>query len=284
MAATVTPTLAGDMAMALDPVILARAAGYPDLDPWQAEFLRSPVKQKILLCSRQAGKSTVSSLLAVHDVLYSPAGQPALVLVLSPSLRQSSELFNKIKAAYYKVAGVQPRQDSAISLILPNLSRIVSLPGTEATVRGFSGVSHLLVDEAAKVSDDLFMAVRPMLAVSGGKLTLMSTPFGKRGFFHSIWTEGEDWRRFEVPATAVPRIDPKWLAAERRAIGEFWYLQEYCGAFLEAQDSVFTFEDIQSMFDTDAKPMFTQEQVIYPGAGAGAGAGASADDEEEEYL
>jgi hypothetical protein len=132
MAAMATPTtldLAGDMAMALDPVNLARAAGFPNLDTYQAEFLRSPAKQKILLCSRQAGKSTISSLLAVHDVLYSPADRPALVLVLSPSLRQSSELFNKIKAAYYKVAGVQPRQDSAISLILPNLSRIVSLPG-----------------------------------------------------------------------------------------------------------------------------------------------------------
>jgi hypothetical protein len=53
----------------------------------------------------------------------------------------------------------------------------VGLPGTEATIRGFSAVSLLLVDEAARCSDELYLAIRPMLAVSDGTLWLMSTPF-----------------------------------------------------------------------------------------------------------
>ena len=65
-----------------------------------------------------------------------------------------------------------------------NGSRVLSLPGTERTVRGFSEVSLLVIDEAARVDDGLYYAVRPMLAVSGGRLVALSTPYGKRGWFH----------------------------------------------------------------------------------------------------
>jgi hypothetical protein len=36
-------------------------------------------------------------------------------------------------------------------------------------VPGFSAVWLPLVDEASRVSDELYLAVRPMLAVSGGR-------------------------------------------------------------------------------------------------------------------
>ena len=78
------------------------------------------------------------------------------------------------------------------SLLFPNGSRIVGLPGTEGTVRGFSAVSLLLIDEAARVEDAMYKALRPMLAVGGGDLWLMSTPWGKRGFFYEAW---DAWRR-----------------------------------------------------------------------------------------
>ena len=68
-------------------------------------------------------------------------------------------------------------------------------------------MSLLLVDEVARVSDELYVAIRPMLAVSGGALWLMSTPFGKRGIFHDEWMRaGADWQRFRVPATECARI------------------------------------------------------------------------------
>ena len=61
----------------------------------------------------------------------------------------------------------------------------MGLPANEATVRGFSAVSLMVVDEAARVPDDLYEAVKPMLAVTDGALWLMSTPFGRRGFLLS---------------------------------------------------------------------------------------------------
>jgi len=71
-----------------------------------------------------------------------------------------------------------------------------------------------------------------MLAVSKGRLICLSTPFGKRGFFHDCWTRGgNDWHRIEVPADRIPRITPSFLAEECRALGEFWFRQEYCCSF-----------------------------------------------------
>ena len=131
---------------------------------------------------------------AVHQAA-TAAG--SLTLVVSPSARQSGEFVRKA-AEFARRLGIRPKGDgdNEMSLAFPNGSRIVGLPGNEATVRGFSAVSLLLVDEAARVSDELYLAVRPMLAVSGGTLWLMSTPYGKRGFFYEAWEQGgEEWER-----------------------------------------------------------------------------------------
>jgi len=202
-----------DLAAALDPVHFARRLGF-EPDPWQAEVLRSPARRIILNCCRQSGKSTTAALLALHTALYRP---PALVLLLSPSLRQSSELFRKVMHFYRRIARELPlaEAESALRLELSNGSRIVSLPGKEATVRGFSKVELLICDEAARVGEELYQAVRPMIAVSDGRLILLSTPFGKRGFFYREWAEGgPDWLRIKVTADHCPRISPEFLEEE----------------------------------------------------------------------
>src|SRR5262245_13965497 len=192
-AATVT-MIAAELACALDPVLFARRAGLQP-DPWQTDLLRSAGRQVILNCSRQSGKSTVSSLLALHEALYRA---PALVLLLSPSLRPSQELFRKLRDALAALGPDAPAlaEESALRLEWANGSRVVCLPGKEATIRGFSGVSLLVVDEASRVPDALYQAVRPMLAVSGGRIVLLSTPFGRRGFYFDVWEHGGTaWER-----------------------------------------------------------------------------------------
>jgi hypothetical protein len=250
--------IAADLALALDPVLLARRAGL-DPDPWQAELLRSTSKQMILLCSRQAGKSTVSSFLALHEALYHP---PALVLLLSPSLRQSQELFRKVKDGLRSAgADAHPiEEESALRVEFSNGSRIVSLPGKEATVRGYSGVALLIEDEASRVPDPLYQAVRPMLAVSGGRIVLLSTPFGKRGHFFEVWENGgPSWQRVKITAQACPRISPEWLEAERAAIGDWWYRQEYGCEFVEAVDQVFDYASVMGALDASIVPLFGGE-------------------------
>lgn len=245
--------IAADLAMALDPVLLAEATGIAP-DQWQANLLRSSERQLILNCSRQSGKSTVSSLLALHEALYRP---PALVLLLSPSLRQSQELFRKVKDAYGALRNVCPvAEESALRLEFAGGSRIVCLPGKEATIRGFSGVALLVVDEASRVPDELYQAVRPMLAVSGGRIVLLSTPYGRRGFVHHECTEGVDWHRVKITADQCPRIGKEWLAGERKAIGDWWFKQEYQCEFVDTEDQVFGYDLVMQALSGEVKPLF----------------------------
>ncbi len=246
--------IAADLALALDPVTLARRAGIGP-DPWQRDVLRSNDRQTILLCSRQSGKSTVAAVAAVHEAVYRAA---ALVLLLSPSLRQSQELFRKALDVYRALDRVAPPSaESKLTLELENGSRIVSLPGKEATLRGFSGVDLLIEDEASRVPDALYQSVRPMLAVSGGRIVLLSTPFGKRGHFYREWAEGgPDWQRVEITAEDVPRIPAAWLAAERERIGAWWFAQEYGCAFVDTDDQVFASDLVEGSLTRDVAPLF----------------------------
>jgi hypothetical protein len=141
---------------------------------------------------------------------------------------------------------------------LANGSRIEALPGTEKTIRGFSGVDLLLLDEAARVDDGLYYAVRPMLAISGGSLLMLSTPYGKRGVFFEAWTEGEGWQRFEVPADECPRIPPPFLEAERRSLPPWVYRQEYECSFEETEDQIFDHAMIEAARD-DGLPEYRFE-------------------------
>jgi hypothetical protein len=208
----------------------------------------------MLNCCRQWGKSTITAAKAVHQA-YTEA--ESLTLVVSPSSRQSGEFLRKA-STFARRLGIRPRGDgdNEISLAFPNGSRIVGLPGTEATVRGFSAVALLLVDEAARVSDDLYLSIRPMLAVSNGTLWLMSTPFGQRGFFYDTWARGgAEWRRFRAPATECARISRPFLDEERRTLGERWFRQEYLCEFEESSTGVFQHEMVQRALDDDVVPL-----------------------------
>jgi hypothetical protein len=233
------------------------AAGMPP-DAWQGRVLTTDAAQVLLLCSRQAGKSSVSAALALSSALLVPDSP---VLLLSPSDRQSAELFRKVVSLYDACGRPVPASSrTARRLELANGSRVVSLPGTERTVRGFSEVSLLVIDEAARVDDALYYAVRPMLAVSGGRLVALSTPYGKRGWFHAEWEGGGTWERVRVPATECARIPTEFLESERRSLGERWYRQEYLCEFTETLDAVFSWDLIQAARANDIEPLF-------PGAG-----------------
>ncbi len=230
-----------------DKVEFAHQVGFsPDL--WQQMLLRSASDRVILNISRQAGKSTMAALLALHQALYHPG---SLILLMAPALRQSQELYGKVRHFYGQVGHAAPEaiQETALTMRLANGSRIVSLPGNEKNVRGYSNVTLLIVDEAARVEDDLYFSVRPMLAVSGGRLLLLSTPYGKRGVFYEAWTGEEDWERYEVSAYEVPRISPEFLEEERRTLGEHWYAQEYECTFGDMIFQVFSDATIAKLFD-----------------------------------
>jgi Terminase large subunit, T4likevirus-type, N-terminal len=236
-----------------DRVEFARSAGLSP-DNWQRNLLRSDSDRILLNCYRQSGKSTMAAIIALHRAVHHP---DSLILCLAPALRQSQELFAKI-AGFYRDLGrpVEPTGERRLSLELENGSRIITLPGTERTIRGFSGANLLLLDEASRVDDDLYFATRPMLAVSGGALMMLSTPAGRRGVFWEEWTGALGWERYEIPIENVPRISEEFLAEERRALPTRIFDQEYRCQFVELDDAVFSLDDVDSAFTDEVQPLF----------------------------
>src|SRR5215203_4702082 len=245
--------LAEDLRLALDRVSFAWELGL-EPDPWQGDLLRSSSDRVLLNCCRQSGKSTMTGIVALHQALYHPS---SLILCLAPALRQSQELFGKVLGFYRDLDRPIPaKAERRLSLELENGSRIVTLSGTEKTVRGFSGVNLLIVDEAARVADELYYAVRPMLAVSGGRLLMLSTPFGKRGVFYEEWSGGSAWERYTVTAEECPRIPPEFLEEERQTLGPWWFAQEYECRFMDTLDQVFATEVIDKAITDEVTPLF----------------------------
>jgi len=156
-----------------DPVALFRAA-FGEPDAWQLRALRSTAPRLAFNASRQAGKTGVAATIACHTAL---AEAGALILVVSPGLRQSQEAFRRVLDVY-RAAGrpTPPEAENRLALELANGARVLALPGSERTIRGFAAVRLLVVDEAARVADETYHAVRPMLAVSHGRLVTLSTP------------------------------------------------------------------------------------------------------------
>jgi hypothetical protein len=245
--------LRDDLRLALDRVSFAEKLGIVP-DGWQLDLLGSSSGRVLLNCCRQSGKSTMSAVVALHRAIYHPG---SLILCLAPALRQSQELFGKI-VGFYRELGrpVAPQGERKLSLELENGSRIVTLPGTEKTIRGFSGVDLLIVDEAFRVADELYYATRPTLAVSGGRLIMMSTPWGCRGVFHQEWVEGIGWERYEIPASECPRISEAFLEEERKTLGPWWFAQEYECRFMDTVDQVFATEVIHKAITDEVAPLF----------------------------
>ncbi|HWF11632.1 MAG TPA: terminase family protein, partial [Bryobacteraceae bacterium] len=221
----------------------------------QAAVLRSTARRGILNCCRQWGKSTVTVSKALYTAFMKPE---CLVVVSSPSRRQSAEWMRKARGMVARM-GIAPRGDgdNAVSLLLPNRSRIVGLPRMEDTVRGFSSVSLLLIDEASRVPDEMYEALQPMLAVTDGDLWMMSTPRGRSGFFYETWEfGGPEWMRVIGPAAECPQISKRFLEEQRRATPAAKFRQEYCCEFIGRGGGMFDRELVERILDDDVEPLW----------------------------
>jgi Terminase large subunit, T4likevirus-type, N-terminal len=238
------------LALAVDPVAFAMACGI-ECDAWRAGLLRSDARRSLLLCSRQSGKSTVTALTALHTSLYS-AG---LVVIVSPSQRQSGEMIRTIRG-FVGHLGLSLAGESVLKLEFDNGGRILALPGTERTVRGIAAASLIIVDEASRVEDELLAAVRPMLATTNGRMIALSTPAGRRGWFFESWHSDHDWLRIRVSASDCPRISKEFLDEELKILGPMRFSEEYNLAFVDNTECAFPSHIVDRAFVSTVKPLW----------------------------
>jgi hypothetical protein len=254
-------------------------------DPLQAQILDSPSHRLILLCARQFGKSTLAAIKALHFALARPN---STVLCVSPTLRRSTEWLRLVHhffsilasptpsefpsrsregciptvpispAARGRAAAFAPPKATSSVLTLPNRSRILALPGTAHSNRGYS--AHLLLfEEAAFIPDPVFTALLPTVAATGGAVWLISSAGPPSGFFYEIWTQpGLPYTRFKADATQCPRITQEHLDEARLALGELRFRREYLCEFSPDALPIFSPDLLESALDDSFEPWLAE--------------------------
>jgi hypothetical protein len=205
-------------------------------DSWQRLVLEHGITwgqgngKRLAICAgRQTGKTETCAVYALWFALHHPA---TTTLIISAQERAAKEFLQRVTGFLHRIHEEShvTREETKLTVTLQNGSRVVSLPSTEAAPRGFT--CHLLIeDESARVDDDVHAAARPTTAATGGKIILLSTPFGQRGHFWQIYTDqqglGGGWDRVSIRSDQCPRISPEYLAMEKASNPDYVFRSEY---------------------------------------------------------
>jgi hypothetical protein len=249
--------------MASDPVESFRLMTGDDPLEWQVPYLRE-WRDCAVLKGRQVGASTSGASKAVRKCFL--RGR-TLAAIVSPSLKQSTEVKERARSHCDRL-GVKLARDSESVIEFPNGSRIMSLPGTAKSVRGWSA-DLLILDEAAYLDKETFLAARATVAATGGQAIVQSTPESPYGHFYEFYSEAVDYLdsfledgasadptiravRFRVSSEDVPTISRDFLDSERKQLNDDDYAREYLGRFGAPGAGIVNPDRLKSMTPKDA--------------------------------
>lgn len=251
----------------MDKLELARMMLPPDikhLDPWQEEVLTSDNPENHVLVHRQGGKSRIIGVKASIVAITEPG---SLILNVSRSWRQSLELARKIRESLtlYQQSLQKQHEDFDVELglltdtksefELPNGSRIVSLPPNEETIRGYSKPRLVILDEASRIADDVYLCLRPMRLMSPNwELWMISTPFGQRGFFYQETRNPtiKKYKHMIWDALKTGRVSQSFIDEEKKK-GDLYFRQEFECEFLSNMQTLFNRKELEdSLVDGEA--------------------------------
>lgn len=245
-----------DLATQIDPVEMFRTAvGEPD--DWQTQLLQWPNgidhplddPMMIALTSRGCGKTQVISIKALHHV---ETVDKATCLILAPSLRQSVELYRYIRLARDKLPLISPAiKETETELHFASGARIIVLPGSNPdAVRGYRSTLTIL-EESARITDELFQAVVPM-GLANAKILCATTPAGEQGFTHDLFVEGNT-SRIVARSSEIPRMK-QIRERDKKIMTASAFACEHDLMWSQSGQNFFDSEMIASAFSDDVRP------------------------------
>lgn len=281
--------LASDLQYSIDPSLLLGDLDFPPFD-WQREALNPSYNRVLVVAARQSGKSSITAGDGYHSCKYYAE---SLNIIISPSEQQSKETMKKVDDLISKDPEADLEGNASFEKRFRNGARILALPGTERSVRGYSKPRRIILDEASRIEDPTYKSARPYLVGNPeAKLIAVTTPFGQQGWFYDAWENSENWHKILVkPAykladdnvTIVPDVpedDFKKLWAKRNVsayysprhtleflqeeldeIGWWWWRQEYGCEFLQSGHGVFDMNAVQDAYD-DVEGWFGEEDLL----------------------
>jgi hypothetical protein len=188
-----------ELAYRIDPALWVREVLGVEPTKWQEEFLKAPRGASILaLTARQCGKTTTAAWAIAHAALFLPG---SLSVVACPAQRQSAEAVRRVREAIIK-AGGKLVADNVYGLELTNGSRVLALPGSDDSIRGLTVDAWIVADEAARLSNDLIAALRPMRARRPeARFAMLSTAWSRTDPFWMAWASDDpSWIRLKATA------------------------------------------------------------------------------------
>ncbi len=240
------------LAHRVDPALWVRERLNVTPAPWQDTFLRAPCGASILsLTARQVGKTTTAAWAMSHTALSSPG---SLSVVACPAQRQSAEAVRRVRDCLLKL-NTKLKSDNVYGLELDNGSRVLALPGSDDLIRGLTVDGWIIADEAARLSDDLISALRPMRARRPDtRLAMLSTAYSRTDPFWMAWSSDDpSWIRLKATCDEVGIFSEAYLAVERRNLGEARFKREYLGIPASDQASPFGW-DLYEQATTARRP------------------------------
>lgn len=228
-----------------------------ELDEWQKKVLATKGNMCIV-SPRQMGKSTVISQDAGEYALNNPKKS---IMIIASVERQSLLLFEKVLDYIYRKDKKQIKKGkdrpTKHELKLINGSIIRCLPTGESGygIRGYT-IDRLYADEAAFIREEVWAAVTPMLATTGGDIILLSTPFGKDNYFYRMYTN-DQFTSIHVNPEEVINSRPEPMRTnmlnfrkdEEERMTKLQFLQEHMGEFVGGIDR-FISDDLIDMVCT----------------------------------
>jgi hypothetical protein len=217
-----------EIAYQIDPALWVRQVLGVEPAAWQEQFLRAPLGASIIaLTARQVGKTTTAAWAIAHHMLFTPGG---LSVIAANAQTQSGEAVRRVRDIVVEV-GAELKSEKVYGLELKNGSRVLALPSSDDSIRGLTVDGWIVADEAARISNDLIAALRPMRARRPqARFAMLSTAWSRSDPFWTVWADDDpSWLRLRATAESVPFFSEEFLEGERRALGESGFKREYLG-------------------------------------------------------
>lgn len=203
-------------AMAADPCLMAEAVNHPP-EFWQQRLLRSTARRIAVVAARQVGKSAMISMITLHEATFR---SPALIPIISSRQDAANEFLLRVRT-WARMLGIPVEGEATTSMRFGNGSRVLALPSTIDTVRGYSSARLIVIDEASFVGDDVFAAIVPRLAADG-RLIALCTPAPtcqRRNFANSLGRLATLPRQKEKKGKVAHELDLDQLALLQKKVG-----------------------------------------------------------------
>lgn len=236
---------------------------------YQKKVLEDDVRRLLMVWGRQSGKSTICAIKGLYKAITT---KDTTVLIVSPTQRQSSNLFRRMKklinTIYHKHSSFITRdrygkpyfpyivRETQTCLEFANGSEVISLPAGEDGTNLLGYTAHMIIlDECALIKPEVFIVLKPMFATTWKtcQFILISTPRGVQNYFYEAFSKKElGFKVYSAKSIQSPLITKEFLKIEREGMTENEFQQEYEGRFIDESDTFFTLREIEDVMDPKA--------------------------------